>query len=462
MRSRRRCRSSGAHPEDPSCFVDTLSGRKIPSEREPGTRPGGETAVHEGASQWFRRAAARANRSGWTAPTGGLSRRTPNATTRLIPRTARRRPALHAGGPERLGLRREARLPRRVPVHARRPADDVPRPPLDDAPVRRLRRRRGVERALPLPARRRARPASRSRSTCRRRSATTPTTRWPRARSARSASRSPRSRTWRLLMKDIPLEKVTTSMTINATGAILLAFYVAVAKKQGADLAKIGGTIQNDILKEYIARGTYIFPPRRLDAADHGRLRLVQGQPAGLEHDQHQRLPHARGRLHGRRRRSRSPSPTPSPTCEAALDAGPRRSTSSRRACRSSSPRSPTSSRRSRSSAPRAGSGRSIADGALRREGPALADAALPHADRRLDADRAAAGEQHRPHGHPGARRGARRHAVAAHQLDGRGARAADREGGRRSRCARSRSSATRPASPTSSTRWPAPTTSRS
>jgi len=65
-----------------------------------------------------------------------------------------------------------------------------------------------------------------------------------------------------LLLKGIPLEKVTTSMTINSTGAILLAFYVAMAKKQGADLKKIGGTTQNDILKEYIARGTYIFPPR--------------------------------------------------------------------------------------------------------------------------------------------------------------------------------------------------------
>ena len=71
-----------------------------------------------------------------------------------------------------------------------------------------------------------------------------------------------------LLMKDIPLEKVTTSMTINATGAMLLAFYVAMAKKQGADLSKVGGTTQNDILKEYIARGTYIFPPE-------GSLRLI-------------------------------------------------------------------------------------------------------------------------------------------------------------------------------------------
>jgi methylmalonyl-CoA mutase N-terminal domain/subunit len=65
-----------------------------------------------------------------------------------------------------------------------------------------------------------------------------------------------------VLFGGIPLDRVTTSMTINATAPILLALYVAVAKKQGADLSKLGGTIQNDILKEYIARGTYIFPPR--------------------------------------------------------------------------------------------------------------------------------------------------------------------------------------------------------
>ena len=64
------------------------------------------------------------------------------------------------------------------------------------------------------------------------------------------------------LFDGIPLEQVTTSMTINATAAILLSLYVAVAKKQGADPAKIGGTTQHDILKEYIARGTHIFPPR--------------------------------------------------------------------------------------------------------------------------------------------------------------------------------------------------------
>ena len=64
------------------------------------------------------------------------------------------------------------------------------------------------------------------------------------------------------LFKDIKLENVSTSMTINSTGFILLAFYVALAKKQGADLKKISGTIQNDILKEYAARGTYIYPPK--------------------------------------------------------------------------------------------------------------------------------------------------------------------------------------------------------
>lgn len=64
------------------------------------------------------------------------------------------------------------------------------------------------------------------------------------------------------LFEGIKLEDVSTSMTINASGFILLAFYVALAKKQGADLNKISGTIQNDILKEYAARGTYIYPPK--------------------------------------------------------------------------------------------------------------------------------------------------------------------------------------------------------
>ena len=64
------------------------------------------------------------------------------------------------------------------------------------------------------------------------------------------------------LLEGIPLDKVTTSMTINSTAAILLALYIAVARKQGVDPKVLSGTVQNDILKEYIARGTYIYPPR--------------------------------------------------------------------------------------------------------------------------------------------------------------------------------------------------------
>ena len=65
-----------------------------------------------------------------------------------------------------------------------------------------------------------------------------------------------------ILFDGIQLEKISTSMTINATAAVLLCMYVAIAKKQGADLKKLAGTIQNDVLKEYIARGTYIYPPK--------------------------------------------------------------------------------------------------------------------------------------------------------------------------------------------------------
>ncbi len=65
-----------------------------------------------------------------------------------------------------------------------------------------------------------------------------------------------------ILLREIPLDKVSTSMTINAPAGVLLAMVIAVAKKQGVAISKLRGTIQNDILKEYIARGTYIFPPQ--------------------------------------------------------------------------------------------------------------------------------------------------------------------------------------------------------
>src|SRR5437870_401669 len=65
-----------------------------------------------------------------------------------------------------------------------------------------------------------------------------------------------------VLFDGIPLDRVSTSMTINATAVILLSLYIAVARRQSVPIAKLAGTIQNDILKEYVARGTYIYPPR--------------------------------------------------------------------------------------------------------------------------------------------------------------------------------------------------------
>src|SRR5207237_5888036 len=70
------------------------------------------------------------------------------------------------------------------------------------------------------------------------------------------------------LFDGIDLAKISTSMTINATASILLALYVAVAKRNGTDTKKLSGTVQNDILKEYIARGTYIYPPQ-------GAMRII-------------------------------------------------------------------------------------------------------------------------------------------------------------------------------------------
>ncbi len=70
-----------------------------------------------------------------------------------------------------------------------------------------------------------------------------------------------------VLFAGIPLDKVSTSMTINSPASVLMAMYIAVAEKQGVSADKLRGTIQNDILKEYIARGTYIFPPKAFTPA---------------------------------------------------------------------------------------------------------------------------------------------------------------------------------------------------
>ncbi len=87
------------------------------------------------------------------------------------------------------------------------------------------------------------------------------------------------------LFDQIPLDKVSTSMTINAPAGVLLAMYIAVAKRQGADISKIRGTIQNDILKEYVARGTYIFPPEPSMRLITDIFQYCAQRRAELEHD---------------------------------------------------------------------------------------------------------------------------------------------------------------------------------
>ncbi len=114
----------------------------------------------------------------------------------------------------------------------------------------------------------------------------------------------------RVLFDGIPLDEVSTSMTINAPAAMLLLLYQLVAEEQGVDGGKLAGTIQNDILKEYIARGTYIYPAGAVAAADHATSSPTARRDPALEHDLDLRLPHGRGRrdaragdrVHARRR----------------------------------------------------------------------------------------------------------------------------------------------------------------
>ena len=161
----------------------------------------------------------------------------------------------------------------------------------------------------------------------------------------------------RTAFEGIPLDQVSTSMTINAPAACLLLLYELVGEEQGVPSEKLRGTTQNDVLKEYIARGNYIYPPDAHDAADDRPLPVLPRARAELEHDLDLRLPLPRegllggagGRVHAllgdRLRAGRDRQ-------------GPRRWTTSRRASRSSSTATTTSSRRSPSSAPRGACGR--------------------------------------------------------------------------------------------------------
>ena len=99
------------------------------------------------------------------------------------------------------------------------------------------------------------------------------------------------------LFAGIPLDEVTVSMTINAPAAIMLAFYVVAAERQGVSPEQLGGTIQTDILKEYIAQKEWCFPVDPAMRLVTDMVRVVRAAHAALASDQHQRLPHPRGRL---------------------------------------------------------------------------------------------------------------------------------------------------------------------
>ena len=227
------------------------------------------------------------------------------------------------------------------------------------------------------------------------------------------------------LFAGIDLGEVSVSMTINAPAAIMLAFYVVAAEDNGVPPDRLGGTIQADILKEYIAQKEWCFP---IDPA----MRLLGDMIEWCSHDDaalasglDHRLPHPRGGLDG--------------------GAGAGVHAQGRLHLRRAGGRARPRRRRLRAApvvllqrADRLLRGdRQVPRGApdlgaraarhVRRAEPEVVADALPHADRGRVADRAAAAEQHLAHGDRGARRRARRHAVAAHQLLRRGARAADR-----------------------------------
>ena len=207
----------------------------------------------------------------------------------------------------------------------------------------------------------------------------------------------------------------------------MLAFYVVGGRARRASRpSALAGTIQADILKEYIAQKEWCFP---IDPA----MRLLGDMVEWCSQQMPRWHPVSISGYHIREAGSTAAQELAFTLkdgltyVEQAVDARPRRRRLRAAAVASSSTRRSTSSRRSPSTARRGGSGRASCATRSARKRPAVVADALPHADRRRVADRAAAAEQHRAHRDRGARRRARRHAVAAHQLLRRGARAADR-----------------------------------
>ena len=232
----------------------------------------------------------------------------------------------------------------------------------------------------------------------------------------------------RLLLAELPLDKVTTSMTINATAAILLLLYQLVAEENGVAPEDLGGTIQNDILKEYVARGTYIYPPRpsmrlvtdtfsycaeHLPAWNTISISGYHIREAGSTAVQEIAFTIANGIAY----------------VEAALAAGLDVDAFAPRLSFFWNAHNNLFEEVAKYRAARRMWARIMTE-RFARVGRALCAAALPHPDRRVDAHRPATREQHRPGHHPGPGRRPRGHPEPAHQRVRRGPRPAHPAGG--------------------------------
>ncbi len=232
----------------------------------------------------------------------------------------------------------------------------------------------------------------------------------------------------RTLFDGLPLDKISTSMTINAPGSTLLLLYQLVAEEQGVASDRLTGTIQNDVLKEYIARGTYIYPPRE-------SLRLI----ADIFAYCHKEMPRWNTiSISGYHMAEAGATPVQEIAftianameyVRAAQAAGLHVDDFAPRLSFFFVARTTLIEEVAKFRAAPSHLGANH-EGGVRCPEPEVDDAPLPHPDRRRAADGAAARGQPRPRRAPGPRRGARRHAVAPHQLLRRGHRPADGEGG--------------------------------
>ncbi len=217
------------------------------------------------------------------------------------------------------------------------------------------------------------------------------------------------------LFDGIELTKISTSMTINATASILLALYVAVARRQGGDPRKLSGTVQNDVLKEYIARGTYIYPP-------HQAMRVITDMFAWANENVPDWNTISISGYHMREAGSTAVQEVAFTLgngmayVEAAIKAGLDVDKFAPRLSFFFNAHNNFLEEVAKFRAARRMWARIMREH-FKAQQPQVVDAALPHADGRINPDGSATGEQYRPHGDSGDGRRAGRHAIAPHQF---------------------------------------------